>query len=175
LRFAPDDPAQKLVLDRVAEAGAAPDDDGTLLLARSVAAEGRSRAHVGGRTVPVGLLGELAEQMLAVHGQSDQLRLLSAGEQRAALDRYAGGEVAKLRETCQEQYKAWRAVLTELTDRTNRARERSQEADALKFGLAGRSAPRGVQAAGARRGAADRRLHRAPGPGRRPDDGRRGR
>ncbi|MFI5955890.1 DNA repair protein RecN [Cryptosporangium sp. NPDC051539] len=135
LRFEPDDPAQKLVLDRVAEAGAAPDDDGTLLLARSVAAEGRSRAHVGGRTVPVGLLGELAEQMLAVHGQSDQLRLLSAAEQRAALDRYAGEEVTRLRSQTAEQYQAWRAVSAELLDRTNRARERSQEADALRFGL----------------------------------------
>jgi DNA repair protein RecN (Recombination protein N) len=86
--------------------------------------------------VPVGLLGELAEQMLAVHGQSDQLRLLSAGEQRAALDRYAGDEVTKLRETCQGQYKAWRAAVSELADRTTRARERTQEADALKFGLA---------------------------------------
>src|SRR5690349_817136 len=136
LRFEPDDPAQKLVLDRVAEAGAAPDEDGTLLLARSVAAEGRSRAHVGGRTVPVGLLGELAEQMLAVHGQSDQLRLLSAGEQRAALDRYAGEEVAQLRAACQDRYAAWRAVNAELADRVTRARERGQEADALRYGLA---------------------------------------
>ena len=136
LRFAPDDPAQKLILDRVAEAGAAPDEDGTLLLARSVAAEGRSRAHVGGRTVPVGLLGELAEQMLAVHGQSDQLRLLSAGEQRSALDRYAGEEVAQLRAACQDRYAAWRSVTAELADRVTRARERGQEADALRFGLA---------------------------------------
>ncbi|EXG81390.1 DNA replication and repair protein RecN [Cryptosporangium arvum DSM 44712] len=135
LRFEPDDPAQKLVLDRVAEAGAAPDEDGTLLLARSVAAEGRSRAHVGGRTVPVGLLGELAEQMLAVHGQSDQLRLLSAAEQRAALDRYAGEEVTALREQTSRQYQAWRKTVGELTDRTNRAHERAQEADALRFGL----------------------------------------
>ncbi|WP_344653869.1 DNA repair protein RecN [Cryptosporangium japonicum] len=135
LRFEPDDPAQKLVLDRVAEAGAAPDEDGTLLLARSVAAEGRSRAHVGGRTVPVSLLGELAEQMLAVHGQSDQLRLLSAAEQRGALDRYAGEEVAHLRETCKQQHQAWRQAVTELADRTTRAHERAQEADALRFGL----------------------------------------
>lgn len=136
LRFAADDPAQKLILDRVAEAGAAPDEDGTLLLARSVAAEGRSRAHVGGRTVPVGLLGELAEQMLAVHGQSDQLRLLSAGEQRSALDRYAGDEVTALRAACRDRYAAWRAVTAELADRVTRARERGQEADALRFGLA---------------------------------------
>jgi DNA repair protein RecN (Recombination protein N) len=135
LRFAPDEPTQKVILDRVAEAGASPDEDGTLLLARSVAAEGRSRAHVGGRTVPVGLLGELAEQMLAVHGQSDQLRLLSAAEQRGALDRYAGEEVAALRVQVLQKYAEWRSANAELVDRTTRARERSQEADALKFGL----------------------------------------
>ena len=39
-------------------------------------AEGRSRAHVGGRSVPVGVLAELAEDLVAVHGQSDQQRLL---------------------------------------------------------------------------------------------------
>ena len=41
--------------------------------------EGRSRAYLGGSAVPAGLLGELAEGVLAVHGQSDQLRLLQAG------------------------------------------------------------------------------------------------
>src|SRR5436305_14225193 len=51
-------------------------DDGALIVARTVSAEGRSRAHVGGRAVPVGVLGELAGDLVAVHGQSDQQRLL---------------------------------------------------------------------------------------------------
>ncbi|MGZ6744221.1 MAG: AAA family ATPase, partial [Nocardioides sp.] len=34
-------------------------DEGTLLLSRSISADGRSRAHVGGRSVPVAVLGEL--------------------------------------------------------------------------------------------------------------------
>ena len=58
------------------EAGAETDEDGSLIALRSVSADGRSRAHLGGRSVPVGVLGELAEQLLAVHGQNDQLRLL---------------------------------------------------------------------------------------------------
>ena len=44
-------------------------------LRRTVSAAGRSRAHVGGAPTPVAVLGELAERLLAVHGQSDQLRL----------------------------------------------------------------------------------------------------
>ena len=58
-------------------------------MSRTIAVEGRSRALLGGSAVPVGLLAELADDVLAVHGQSDQLRLLRPGGQRAALDRYA--------------------------------------------------------------------------------------
>src|SRR5687767_14105488 len=50
------------VAARVVDAGAEPDEDGSLLLARTVTIEGRSRAHVGGRSVPVSLLGEIGEQ-----------------------------------------------------------------------------------------------------------------
>jgi DNA repair protein RecN (Recombination protein N) len=128
------------IAERVADAGAEPDDDGSLLLSRTVTAEGRSRAHVGGRSVPVAILGEVGEQVVAVHGQSDQLRLLRPGEQRAALDRYAGSDspdsghdktMAQLR----ERYTRWRAVEDDLADRRRHARERNQEADLLRLGL----------------------------------------
>jgi DNA repair protein RecN (Recombination protein N) len=124
------------VLARAAEAGAEADEDGTLLLSRSVSAEGRSRAHLGGRSVPVGVLSEVGELALTVHGQSDQLRLLKPTEQRAALDRYAGGTVAKLVAAHRELYDRWQAVTADLADRTTKARERTQEADVLRFGLA---------------------------------------
>src|SRR5215475_3015197 len=51
------DPAAAVA--RVAEAGAESDEDGGVLLSRTVSAEGRSRAHVGGRTVPVAVLAEV--------------------------------------------------------------------------------------------------------------------
>src|SRR5690606_30652289 len=47
-------------------------EDGRLIIARSVSAEGRSRAWLGGRTVPVGTLTYLADDLVAVHGQMDQ-------------------------------------------------------------------------------------------------------
>ncbi|MCP9993198.1 DNA repair protein RecN [Streptomyces albogriseolus] len=119
---------------RAEEAGAEL-DEGTLLVSRTVSAEGRSRAHLGGRSVPVGLLAELADDLVAVHGQSDQQGLLKLSRQRQALDRYAGYAVAVPLGTYAEAYKRLRAVTAELEEITTRARERAQEADMLRFGL----------------------------------------
>jgi len=125
----------RAVAARIADAGAEPDDDGSLLLARTVTVEGRSRGHVGGRSVPVSVLGEVGEHVLAVHGQSDQLRLLRPGEQRASLDRFAGTDHEKLLAQLRERYGQWRAAEDDLADRRRNARARNQEADLLRLGL----------------------------------------
>ena len=123
------------VAERVADAGAEMDSDGSLLLSRLVTVEGRSRAHVGGRAVPVAVLAELGEQILAVHGQSDQLRLLRPAEQRASLDRYAGADHEVLLVDLRERHAQWRSVCEDLNDRRRNARERNQESDLLRLGL----------------------------------------
>ncbi|MFD3549998.1 DNA repair protein RecN [Streptomyces sp. NPDC058655] len=128
--MSPDAPAAL----RAEEAGAEL-DDGALLISRTVSAEGRSRAHVGGRSVPVGLLAELADDLVAVHGQTDQQGLLRPARQRQALDRYAGDAVAVPLEKYAAAYRRLRAVAAELDTLTTRARERAQEADLLRFGL----------------------------------------
>jgi DNA repair protein RecN (Recombination protein N) len=128
-------PLADAVRQRITEAGAEIDDDGSVLLSRTVTIEGRSRAHVGGRSMPVAMLSEVGDQVLAVHGQSDQLRLLRPSEQRASLDRFAGPEHEKLLETYREAYTRWRAVVEDLADRRRNARARTQEADLLKLGL----------------------------------------
>ncbi|WP_055531277.1 DNA repair protein RecN [Streptomyces graminilatus] len=119
---------------RAEEAGAEL-DDGALLISRTVSAEGRSRAHLGGRSVPVGVLAELADELVAVHGQTDQQGLLKLSRQRAALDRYAGDAVAAPLTKYAEAYRRLRAVSVELDEITTRARERAQEADMLRYGL----------------------------------------
>ncbi|GGM95439.1 DNA repair protein RecN [Thermopolyspora flexuosa] len=110
-------------------------EDGRLIIARSVSAEGRSRAWLGGRTVPVGTLTYLADDLVAVHGQMDQQRLLQPGRQRAALDRYAGAELAETLAAYQEVYRRHREVAELLAELTTKAREREQEAEMLRFGL----------------------------------------
>ncbi|MBK3526093.1 MULTISPECIES: DNA repair protein RecN [Streptomyces] len=127
-------PPSAAAVVRAEEAGAEL-DDGALLISRTVSAEGRSRAHLGGRSVPVGLLAELADDLVAVHGQTDQQGLLKLSRQRQALDRYAGDAVAVPLAEYTEAYRRLRAVSAELEEITTRARERAQEADMLRYGL----------------------------------------
>ncbi|WP_154814909.1 DNA repair protein RecN [Actinophytocola xinjiangensis] len=118
------------------DAGAEPDADGALIALRTVTTDGRSRAHLGGRSVPVGVLSELSEQLIAVHGQNDQLRLLRPAEQRGVLDRFAGEELLNALADYRRVREQWHAVATELAERAARSRELAREADLLRHGLA---------------------------------------
>lgn len=124
------------VAAQVTEAGGDLDDDGTaLILARSVSAEGRSRASAGGRSVPVSLLTYLADDLVAVHGQADQQQLLKPGRQRQALDRYAGAELARLLSAYQHAYHRHQQIAAELADLVTLARDRAAEVESLRAGV----------------------------------------
>ncbi|GAB3903026.1 DNA repair protein RecN [Kibdelosporangium lantanae] len=127
----PDSRAAKVAVDAAAE----PDEDGSLIALRTVGSDGRSRAHLGGRSVPVGVLAELAEELIAVHGQNDQLRLMHPAEQRGVLDTFAGDAVAKALAEYRSTRAEWIEVAEELRERTLRARELAQQAEMLKMGL----------------------------------------
>jgi DNA repair protein RecN (Recombination protein N) len=117
---------------RARDAGGELDDGVGLVLRRDVSAAGRSRAYVGGASVPVAVLGDLAERLVVVHGQSDQLRLIRPGHQRLALDRFAGVDVRDYAAA----YERWREASAALADRTARASELRREADLLTHGIA---------------------------------------
>lgn len=123
------------VADRVRDAGG--DMDGReLILGRSVSQEGRSRAVVGGRTAPVGVLNEIGQQLVVVHGQSDQIRLRSATAQREALDRFAGVELQTVLGNYQELYRRWQANQGELDVLIAERDRRSREAEDLRLAMA---------------------------------------
>ena len=82
------------VADIVESSGAELDDDGSVIAVRTVGSDGRSRAHLGGRSVPVGVMGRFTGALLTIHGQNDQLRLLRPDHQRDALDSFAGDRAA---------------------------------------------------------------------------------
>ena len=128
-------PAEHPAVDRALDAGGAL-DDGAVLLSRSVGADGRSRAHLGGRSVPVAVLAELADTVIAVHGQSDQQRLLQPARQRAALDRYAGPPVLDRRAAFGVGWARWRDVRATLADLRSAAADRLREVELLRHGLA---------------------------------------
>ena len=124
---------------RAREAGAEVEEfDGgaELLLARSVGADGRSRAYLGGRAAPVGVLGEIGETLVVVHGQSEQIRLKSPVAQRGALDKFAGESLAATLGGYQELHAHWKSSQAELDELRSAARERLREAESLEAALA---------------------------------------
>ena len=120
--------------DAVEQLGGEVEDD-QVVLARNVAAQGRSRAWVGGASVPVTTLAGIAEPLVAVHGQSDQHRLLRVGAQRASLDRFGGAELAASAEAYAGLWAELAATERTLAELVGSARERAREADQLRFGL----------------------------------------
>ncbi len=123
------------VAARVEDAGGALEDDGSLLLVRSVAAQGRSRAVAGGRTVPMSVLAELGAGLVTVHGQGEASRLLSPAAQRDLIDQYAGPNVTKLRHRWRTAYDRLRLVEAERLRLHEQAQERRREAELLRLGL----------------------------------------
>ncbi len=134
-------PPSSPALARAREAGAEADDDGSLVVLRTVTAStdgtaGRSRAHLGGRSVPQGVLADIAEELVTVHGQADQVRLRSPARQRAALDAFAGAEHAAVLARHRTAWAERARVQAELDDLVARAQERVREAELLRLGLA---------------------------------------
>ncbi len=133
-------PEQGAVADRVAEAGgdveAIGDELAELYLGRTVTSEGRSRASVGGRSAPAGVLADLADQLVVVHGQSDQLRLRSAAAQRDALDRFGGEPIARAARDYRDAHERAKALTAELDLLTAQRADRAAEAERLREVLA---------------------------------------
>jgi DNA repair protein RecN (Recombination protein N) len=128
------DDAGAAQLDEILDAsGAERDEDGSVIALRSVSRDGPSRAYLGGRSVPAKSLGDFTTELLTLHGQNDQLRLMRPEEQRGALDRFAKAGAAL------ERYRkirdAWSSARRDLDDRRNRMRELTLEADRLMFAL----------------------------------------
>jgi DNA repair protein RecN (Recombination protein N) len=107
-------------------------DDQELLVNRSVSAEGRSRASLSGKSVPVGILSEIGDQLVVVHGQSDQIRLRSAVAQREALDQFAGSELAKVLTEYSGVYGNWKQASSKLAEITTQLEARTREADQIR-------------------------------------------
>ena len=121
-------------LDRAREAGAEPDDDGSLVLVRTITS-GRSRAVVGGRSVPQAILGEIADELVTVHGQAEQARLRTPSRQREALDAFAGAEHLERVGAHREAWARRGQLAAELETLRGQSQERAREAELLRLGL----------------------------------------
>ncbi|HZP89892.1 MAG TPA: DNA repair protein RecN [Actinomycetota bacterium] len=121
-------------------------EEGELVLARSVEADGRSSARIGGQLASASTLAQLAAGLVEVHGQHQGLGLLSAAAQTEFLDRFVGAE--HLRRVLEHRSLRERArhVAGQLAELESRARDREREIDLLDHQI------REIETAGIRAG-----------------------
>lgn len=112
------------------------DGDEELILARTVASNGRSRAQIAGRSVPVSALAEAGNALVALHGQADQWRLKRPEEHREVLDAFAGPSLEPVANEYREGFVRLRALRAEKRELTQRAQARAQRLTMLEAGIA---------------------------------------
>jgi DNA repair protein RecN (Recombination protein N) len=107
--------------------------DHALVVRRSVARGGRSRAQVAGQLVPVSLLGELFTGRLEISSQHESQALLRPETHGLLLDTFGGA--LPLREAAKRSFEALRAIDEELARLRAAAAERARRQDFLGFQL----------------------------------------
>lgn len=131
--------AEPSIVEALEESGVeveATPDGAVLVVGRSIASGGRSRATVGGRPVASGLLEDLAARLVAIHGQAEQQRLRQPGQQRDILDRFGGAAIARARAAFATVYEDWRGAAAALSELQARRGTLEREAAALAAGIA---------------------------------------
>ena len=72
------------------EAGFAPDEDGCLLIRRTVSAEGKGACHINGHPATVAVLRQIGRALVNMHGQHENQALLVPERHLEYLDRLGG-------------------------------------------------------------------------------------
>ena len=112
------------------EAGLAEDLAGTIILRRTVAADGRSRAFVNDEPASVGLLRELGDNLVELQGQGEQRGLLDPATHRDLLDAVAEHKVGP--ERLAEAWRGWRDAKARLAEAERLLAENRAEEDLLR-------------------------------------------
>ncbi len=104
--------------------------DGEIVLRRSLAADGKSRAFINDEAVGVGLLKELGGLLLEVHGQADDRGLFDNATHRGLLDSF--GDLGATGRKVAQRYGEWDAARQALAALQARAAEAARNADFVR-------------------------------------------
>jgi DNA repair protein RecN (Recombination protein N) len=108
-------------------------DDGELLLARTVSADGKSTGRIGGQLATASSLAAVGTALVEVHGQHQAQRLLAPAAQTAFLDRFAGDAHLLALAAYLETFDRWHATRVALAELTEASRGREREIDLLGY------------------------------------------
>ena len=106
-------------------------DGGELLLTRRLYSSGRSSVSLNGNPITLGMLKQLAELLVDVHGQHDHQYLLRPANQIDVLDQF--GELSALRDKYRDVYQRLNEAQNRLTELSANRSLREQQLELYRF------------------------------------------
>ena len=119
--------------EKLAENGIAPEEDGTLLIARTLSETGKSVCRINGSTVTVGMLKEIAEDMIDIYGQHEHQSLLNPAKHIRLLDRFCGAGFGEAMEEYKNSWQRLKELEKQLAILIGNESQREQRMDMLRF------------------------------------------
>ncbi|MGI6161343.1 MAG: DNA repair protein RecN [Christensenellales bacterium] len=124
--------SNKAAIDVIEELGFEA-EDGVVMLSRELFATGRSVCRISGRMATAGLVKQISETLIDVHGQHEHQSLLNPSRHLAFLDAFAGEEAEKAIERTRQAYVEHEAVIKRLKSDFGTEAERERLMDMLKW------------------------------------------
>ncbi|GBE36918.1 DNA repair protein RecN [bacterium BMS3Bbin07] len=108
-------------------------EDG-VIVKRVVSSTGRSRAYINDSLVTIQTLSAFGKDLVDLHGQHEHQSLLSPAVQRGLVDSF--GRLDGLVKEVDKLHDRYRSLLNTITDIKEKARERAQRIDLLRYQIA---------------------------------------
>ena len=119
--------------EKLAENGIVPEEDWTLLITRTLSEAGKSVCRINGSTVTVGMLKEIAEDMIDIYGQHEHQSLLNPVKHIRLLDRFCGAGFGEAMEEYKNSRQRLKDLEKQLTILIGDESQREQRMDMLLF------------------------------------------
>lgn len=119
--------------EKLEENGIQPEEDGSVLITRTLSEAGKSVCRVNGSTVTVGMLREIAEDLIDIYGQHEHQSLLNPSKHIRLLDRFCGAGFGDAMEEYKKSYHALKELEKQLQSLMGDESQREQRMDILQF------------------------------------------
>ena len=121
------------LVEKLTENGIAPEEDGTLLITRTLSETGKSVCRINGSTVTVGMLKDIAEDMIDIYGQHEHQSLLNPAKHIRLLDRFCGAGFGEAMEEYKNSWQRLKELEKQLAILIGDESQREQRMDMLRF------------------------------------------